>query len=195
MDTIRRAGYIRNFTFGVEDSLVSTVGMLSGIAAAGTPSETILIAGAVLLCVEAFSMGIGSMLSENSAEEFASKTEVSLWRSARDGAIMFFSYLIAGLIPLSPYMFLDTIPALELSVILSLLALFALGAFSAKMSRTSATQQGSLMFVLGGLAIILGMGVGVLLDHWTGKSASVIPTTDTGLVVDMPGVASPPQTL
>jgi VIT1/CCC1 family predicted Fe2+/Mn2+ transporter len=50
--------YLRNFIFGVEDSLVSTVGLLSGVAVAGVASRTILLTGVVLIFVEAFSMAV-----------------------------------------------------------------------------------------------------------------------------------------
>jgi len=50
------AGHLRNFVFGVEDSIVSTVGLVSGIAIAGLPKTEILLTGAVLIFVEAFSM-------------------------------------------------------------------------------------------------------------------------------------------
>ena len=50
------AVYIRNFIFGVEDSLVSTAGLLSGIAATGMSRPAILLTGIVLIFVEAFSM-------------------------------------------------------------------------------------------------------------------------------------------
>ena len=57
---------VRNFTFGVEDSLVSTVGLLAGIAFAGVNAGTVVLTGAVLIFVEGFSMAVGSLLSEQS---------------------------------------------------------------------------------------------------------------------------------
>src|SRR3989338_4103836 len=45
--------YIRNLIFGVEDSLVSTVDLLSGVAAAGVPRSVIFLTGVVLIFVEA----------------------------------------------------------------------------------------------------------------------------------------------
>ena len=56
--------YLRNFIFGVEDSLVSTVGLLAGVAAGGVSSAVILTTGLVLIEVEGFSMGLGSFLTE-----------------------------------------------------------------------------------------------------------------------------------
>ncbi|MBP9869757.1 VIT1/CCC1 transporter family protein [Patescibacteria group bacterium] len=153
------AGYLRNFIFGVEDSLVSTVGLLSGIAAASVPRETIILTGAILIMVEAFSMGIGSLLSESSSEEMVNKKSDEK-RSAIGGAIMFISYAISGFIPLSPYMFLETSRALPISIAASLVALFALGFISARRFGVSGLKSGIRMFLLGGLAIAAGALVG-----------------------------------
>jgi len=97
------AGHLRNFVFGVEDSLVSTVGLVSGIAIAGVPKTEILLTGSILIFVEAFSMGAGSFLSERSAEEFMEEEGMSSAYSLENGAIMFFSYFVSGFIPLFNY--------------------------------------------------------------------------------------------
>lgn len=157
------AVYVRNFTFGVEDSLVSTVGLLSGIAIAGTPKETIILAGVILLFVEAFSMGVGSIVSENSTEEFEEKRELPLRRSILAGLTMFISYLVAGFVPLVPYFLFESIQALALSVILSLCLLFLLGLLSARVSNTNPLHQGTLFLSLGGIAIVIGVLVGTVL--------------------------------
>src|SRR3990167_8861281 len=92
--------HLRSFVFGVEDSLVSTVGLLSGIAASGMSGREILLTGSVLVLVEAFSMAAGSFLSEYSAEEYLAKEKVMVVRPLLDGTIMFFSYFLSGFIPL-----------------------------------------------------------------------------------------------
>jgi len=119
----KRIRFIRNFVFGVEDSLVSTVGLLSGIAIAGTETKTIILAGVVLIFVEAFSMGAGSLLSENSAAEVAVGEEVPLRHSYKASSIMFISYFVAGFIPLFPYLFLEVSTAFWVSILASLVAL------------------------------------------------------------------------
>src|SRR3989344_3322331 len=93
---LRSALYLRNLVFGVEDGLVSTVGLLSGIAIAGVERDTIFLTGMVLIFVEAFSMAAGSFLSEFSAEEYALQREVSGRTPFFNGLIMFWSYLLAG---------------------------------------------------------------------------------------------------
>jgi VIT1/CCC1 family predicted Fe2+/Mn2+ transporter len=154
------ASYLRNFVFGTEDSLVSTVGLLSGITIAGMGSKEILITGAVLIFVEAFSMAAGSFLSEYSAEEYLHQTGASSRRSFVDGVIMFFSYLIAGAVPLFPYVFWEPSGALFISILASLVALFTLGVVSARVSGVGIIRRGLRMLIVGGIAIAVGVLVG-----------------------------------
>lgn len=156
----RRINYIRNFIFGVEDSLVSTVGLLSGIAVAGTDAKTIILAGVVLIFVEAFSMGVGSVLSENASTEVALGEAQPVSRSALSGLIMFFSYFVAGFIPLAPYLLLPVSIAFWASIGAALLALLLLGIVGAKLAKISPWRQGLEMLIIGGVAITLGAAVG-----------------------------------
>lgn len=156
----RRINYIRNFIFGVEDSLVSTVGLLSGIAAAGTDVKTIILAGVVLIFVEAFSMGAGSALSENTSTEVALGRAQPIGTSFRSGFIMFVSYFCAGFIPLAPYLLFPVAEAFWASIGVSLLALLSLGIIGAKLARISPLRQSVEMLIIGGIAIGLGAAVG-----------------------------------
>ncbi|MBI2446446.1 MAG: VIT1/CCC1 transporter family protein [Parcubacteria group bacterium] len=159
------AEYLRSFVFGVEDSLASTVGLLSGIAIAGVARETILLTGVILILVEAFSMAMGDFLSEYSSESYMRQAEVSSHRSFVAAFIMFFSYLLAGLIPLFPYFILVSELAVWFSISLSLLALFLLGVIGAKISNINATKSGFRMFLIGGAAIFVGVIVGTFLGN------------------------------
>lgn len=158
----RLVAFFRNFIYGVEDSLVSTVGLLSGIAIAAVPKHTILLSGVVLIFVEAFSMSVGSYLSEHSAEEYmksegGDKSEHSIGAAI----IMFFSYFVSGFVPLAPYLILDNIrQAFWWSIIVSLIALIILGAITARISKENKLKSALRMFVFGGIAIALGVVVG-----------------------------------
>lgn len=154
------ATFLRNFIFGVEDGVVSTVGLLSGIAFAGVPKTTILLTGIVLIFVEAFSMGIGSLLAEHSTEEFVEHRELPLKSSTSAALIMFFSYLVSGFIPLLPYFILPPGTALWVSIAISLVALFLLGSLSAEALKRKLWRHGLEMLILGGVAIIVGVLVG-----------------------------------
>lgn len=155
------AVYLRNFIFGVEDSLVSTVGLLAGIAVAEVPRATIFLTGMVLIFVEAFSMAIGSLVSEITADEYL-KNRVDV-KSTKVGALMFLSYFIAGFIPLSPYSIFERQTALWFSVLASLVALFLLGYFNITKKSANSWRKGLRMLFLGGIAIAAGVLVGYAL--------------------------------
>ncbi len=156
------ATYVRNFIFGVEDSLVSTAGLLSGVAAAGLPRQEVFLTGMVLIFVEAFSMGVGSYLSEESAEEYTG-TKKSL--SVKSAAIMFVSYFAAGFVPLSPYLLFEVESAFVVSIIFSLAALFVLGFVSSMIFHDRRTWKHAIrMFVIGGMAILVGIIVGQIVN-------------------------------
>lgn len=161
------SAYIRNFTFGVEDSLSSTVGLLSGIASADVPTSTIVITGLILIFTEAMSMGVGSFLTEQSVEEFKFRRDLPLSKSLPGALVMFFSYLLSGLIPLAPYVFLSASSALFFSVTLSLLSLCLLGIVNSRLSRTPVTSHALRMLVLGGSVAISGVLLGRFLKSFS----------------------------
>jgi len=158
----REANLIRSLVFGLEDSLVSTVGLLSGVVAAGVNRSEIIITGVILISVEAFSMGVGCLLSENSAEEFEAKREVSLFASLPAAGVMTISYLLGGLVPLAPYWWPEPFQSLPWSVGLAVASLALLGIFNSWLFRVSPVKQILRMVVLGGLAIAIGILVGKL---------------------------------
>lgn len=139
----------RNFVFGAEDSLVSTLGILFGIASAGEFSRhQIFLAGIIAVVVEATSMGAGSFLSESSAMELDGRTRHN---PITDGIIMFCSYFLSGFIPLTPYLLLDIDPAKYVSIGATLSALFVLGYLPAKN-----TKSGLKMTMVAGAAASIG---------------------------------------
>ncbi len=91
--------------------------------------------------------------------------EVSSRRSFVAALIMFFSYLLAGFIPLFPYFILTSGFAVWFSIGLSLLALFSLGIIGAKISNINALKSGLRMFLIGGVAIFIGVIVGVFFGN------------------------------
>lgn len=162
----RRMLVMRNFVFGVEDSLVSTVGLLSGVAIAGTSRATIILTGMVLIFVEAFSMGMGTFLAEHSAAEYGGLPHDG--RSGKNtflaGTIMLASYFVSGFVPLAPYLFLEGSAAFGVSIAASLAALFALGGVSARVSKIGVMREAFRMLILGGAAVAVGVAVGALVQ-------------------------------
>lgn len=152
--------FLKNFIFGVEDSLVSTVGLLAGVASAQATAPTIIATGLVLIVVEGFSMGIGSFLTEETTEEMSGAVP-NTFLALRGALTMLVSYVLAGLLPLAPYAFLTPTLAMTYSVCLSLFGLFILGFGTAKYyDRPYPYRNAIKMMFLGGLAVLAGVVIG-----------------------------------
>ncbi len=144
----------RNFIFGAEDSLVSTLGVLFGMASAdGFTKHQIFLAGTIAVVVEATSMSAGSFLSESTAMEIDGSEKHN---PVKNGVIMFFSYFLSGFIPLTPYILLETCTAKYVSIIVTLFSLFILGYLPARKPRS-----GLKMMLIAGAAA----GIGFLVAH------------------------------
>lgn len=158
-----RSVFTRNFIFGVEDSLVSTVGLLAGVAVADVERHTLILTGGVLIAVEALSMGVGSLLSEDFTERYVEQKNAEDMPSGGGALIMFASYIVAGFIPLSPYLLLPRASAMPASIAASCGALFLLGFLGARKFGARGYRSGLKMLLLGGGAILVGVLVGQFL--------------------------------
>jgi VIT1/CCC1 family predicted Fe2+/Mn2+ transporter len=96
--------FARNFVYGVQDSLISTSGVILGVSFANFSNRNIIITGYILILVEALSMGYGSFISEDAFMKTA-KMKYDEKTVLKYGVVMFLSYALAGIIPLLPYIF------------------------------------------------------------------------------------------
>lgn len=80
--------------------------------------------------------------------------------AAGNGTKMFFSYVVGGLIPLTAYFFLTVPQAMPISIVITLIGLFALGAYTTKFTKISWVRSGMRILALGGLALAIGLLVG-----------------------------------
>ncbi len=81
-------------------------------------------------------------------------------RARNSAATIAVSYILGGLVPLSSYMLLDNLQtALTVSVVVTLLALFAFGYFKGKLTGIPPFQGGLQTVVIGGLASAAAFGL------------------------------------
>ncbi len=162
MATTAQDDYLRSSLFGVEDALVSTTGMIVGLIAASPTKEFILLASLITIAVEASSMGAGEFLSERAVHELE-KDELTTNNFIFGGIIMFSSYALAGLIPVLPILFFPLPQAGFISVICAFIGLYLLGYTKGKIVKINRNRSGIEMLVVGGIAAIIGIAVGLLL--------------------------------
>lgn len=64
---------IREFVFGIQDGLISTVGLLAGVQSATESNSVVIITGLTSICAGAISMSAGSYLSSSAEKEIFEK--------------------------------------------------------------------------------------------------------------------------
>jgi predicted membrane protein (TIGR00267 family) len=160
---------LREIVFGLEDSLVSTLGTVTGIALATSNQEFVVLSGVILVAVEAASMSAGSFLSEESAQdaqraagEKVSKTTETSPRLAAGMMALF--YVLGGAIPLLPYVLLSMKYATPVSIILTVMVLFCVGAWSGKIGKRSPWRAGAQMVLISFMAALVGWLAGRLMQ-------------------------------
>lgn len=162
MKLILNEDYLRSVMFGLQDGLVSTTGVVVGISAGIPDKAVIILASFVAVSVEASSMAAGQYSAEKAVHQI-DKTGRHRDNLITGASLMFFSYLIAGLIPISPFLIFPPGTARVISIAIALLSLFIIGYFKGKIVGQKALRSALEMFIIGGLATVVGLVVGYLL--------------------------------
>lgn len=152
--------YVRSSFFGIEDSLVSTTGLIAGISVGTADRNVVILAGVVAIAVEAISMAAGEFLSEETEKDMSQGHDRA--NPVIGGLIMLVSYAAAGMVPLAPILLLDQAYAFTGSIVSALVGLFILGYVRGKITRKPAIKQAVRVLVVGGIAAAIGIVVGVL---------------------------------
>lgn len=123
--------YLRDLVYGANDGIITTFAVVAGVAGGALSAQAVLIVGVANLFADGLSMGVGNYLgirSQESARAADALPEEEA-QPARHGLATFFAFVVAGAVPLLPYV-VGSVPAdrLALSSGLTLAALFAVGA-------------------------------------------------------------------
>ena len=97
--------YLRSALFGLQDGLVSTTGVVVGISSGLEDRSVIALVAFVAVAVEASSMAAGQYSSEKAVHQ-ADREGRHTDSLLAGAAIMFVSYLLAGLVPIVPMLLL-----------------------------------------------------------------------------------------
>lgn len=125
-------------------------------------------------------LGLSTELQDQAVEEIAKDKErwVSFMikhelgldkpdpkRATKSALNIGLSYVIGGLVPLSPYFFLDSpVRALEISAILTLLCLFIFGYFKSRMTGVPPIEGATRITLIGAVAAAAAFGVAKLFE-------------------------------
>lgn len=109
-----------------------------------------------------------SLLLEEMAHKELGICPATLEEPRGNALAMGLTYVAGGFVPLLPYFFLPLAVALPLSVVGTLLTLFAVGAAKGRLVRQDWKGSGLEMLLTAGAAALLGYGIGKLANHWWG---------------------------
>ena len=230
---IEAKGRIREFVFGIQDGLISTVGLVAGLQAAGSSRFVILMAGAAAVLSGAFSMAAGAYLSSKSEKEIfdheldkearfvdrepylaqesllqalhqegltreASYRIVKLLHQQKSvfvttfqekvlglgradvnnpvqGAlVMALSFVVGGVVPVIPFVFLPLNLSLIASVALACGTLFGVGMFKGKLAGQALGRAGLEFLAIALIATGLGYAIGNVLERFVGAPLPVV---------------------
>jgi vacuolar iron transporter family protein len=148
---------LRELVFGLEDGLVSTLGVVTGMASGLPNSSIVILSGVVVVLVESLSMAAGSYLSNKAQYDFKKAKHSSIVASA---FVMFFAYMFGGSIPLIPYLFMPVSLSIQGSVVATVVALFMLGFYKGVITKTpklrSALEMVTVSLLAAGLGYLIG---------------------------------------
>lgn len=149
-----------DFVYGANDGIVTTFAIVAGATGALLPSGIIVILGFANLLADGFSMGASSFLAVRAEHEMAKKKR-EVATPFQHGLVTFAAFLVAGIVPLFPYLW--SFPAAQQFFVSSLLA--ATMFFSVGVGRTLITQGNFLsagfeMLGIGSIAAGVAYGVG-----------------------------------
>lgn len=150
--------YLRSILFGVEDSLVSTTGLIAGLSVGSDDKKIVILGGLVAIAIEASSMGAGEYLSDDAVQDLDKLKRHD--KPLISGFLMFASYLLAGLVPLVPVLLLPYPASISFSIAFALVGLFLLGYIKGRLLRSRPFKSGLKILIVGGIATGLGILIG-----------------------------------
>jgi len=159
--------YIRDLVYGANDGVITTFAVVAGVTGGTLAPVTVLVLGVANLLADGLSMGVGNYLGIRSDERVREAQQLPEQEAfpIRHGLATFIAFVIAGAVPLVPYVFSG--PATDRfgwSTALSLAVLFIVGAARARVGTGTWWTNGLEMLGLGLIVGTVAYGAGAVLS-------------------------------
>lgn len=166
--------YIRDLVYGANDGIITTFAVVAGVTGGTLAPPTVLVLGVANLLADGLSMGVGNYLGIRSDERVREAQQLPEQEAfpIRHGTATFLAFVIAGAVPLLPYLFPgDGSSRFLWSTALSLAVLFAVGAARARVGTGSWWSNGLEMLGLGVLVGVVAYAAGAVIARLIGGVA------------------------
>ncbi|MEK7472506.1 MAG: VIT1/CCC1 transporter family protein [Patescibacteria group bacterium] len=163
-----KAGYIRDIVLSANDGIVTTFAVVAGSLGASLSPSIVIILGLANLFADGLSMSTGAYLGVKSEIEFEQNRGQKIKlanRPLKNGLVSFFSFGIAGFIPLFSYVFkLEN--SFNISVVLVIISLLIVGIFRGIVSNKSLVKTSFENLFIGGASAVIAFYVGELAKRY-----------------------------
>lgn len=165
---IERAA-VREILMGAQDNLTNVLAVMLGVSIGAGRSDLVALAGLSAAVAEAVSMGGVLYSSTRAANNHDRRVHGDPVESVpgltprQSGFTTFVAALIGGLVPLAPFAFVPLRVAVVVSVAISLVALFALGSWTGRISGAEWWRDGLRLLLVASVAAFAAAVVGTIL--------------------------------
>lgn len=156
--------HLRDVVYGGLDGTVTTFAVMAGATGANLPTSTIIILGLANLLADGFSMGMGSYMGEKSEQEFNARKNIKHESNpVATGLYTFGSFVLVGILPILPMLFLPHLEFWPILVFVSLV-LFLLGVVRSRVTGAPWWKSGSEIMLAGVVASLIAYVTGWFLS-------------------------------
>ncbi|MEE9234477.1 MAG: VIT1/CCC1 transporter family protein [Candidatus Acidoferrales bacterium] len=160
------AHHIGDLVFGANDGIVTTFAVVSGVTGAALSARVAIILGVANLLADGFAMGAGSYLGARSEQELQRSQGLAGERTSHalgHGAAIYLAFVLAGAVPLLPFLLVDAGNVFPASSLATGVTLFAVGSLRTLVTRGRWFVSGLEMLLVGSVAAAMAYLVGHLL--------------------------------
>ena len=168
--------YVGDLVYGANDGILTTFAVVAGVTGGALSATAVIIVGMANLLADGLSMGVGNYLSirarESALEQQGRPREEA--RPARHGIATLLAFVLAGAVPLAPYLVSGVSEKFLVAVILAFGALFGVGAARSLVTASRWWVSGLEMLGLGALVAAVAYATGSWAARFV-ESGAMIP--------------------
>lgn len=154
--------YVGDLVYGANDGILTTFAVVAGVTGGALSAATVIVVGMANLLADGLSMGVGNYLgirARESALERQGRPEEEA-QPARHGLATFLAFVVAGSVPLVPYLVPGSGDRFIPAACLAFGALFAVGAARSLVTASRWWISGFEMLGLGVLVAVVAYATG-----------------------------------
>ncbi len=165
-----RAGrYIGDIVYGANDGIITTFAVVAGVAGAELSPKIVVILGVANLLADGFSMAASNYLARKSESDYKQTLEEEnkilekKETPIKNASATFVAFVLAGTIPLLPYVLGMAYNNFYLAILATSIALFVVGSLRTLVTGVGWLKAGLEMLIIGSLAAAVSYAIGDLL--------------------------------